>query len=296
MQDARPWQFTTPQGFTLRGQILESPGQPVVFFLHGNGFCGGVYEPLLQALRPRLQVVTLDLQGHGASDAGPRFLGWNANAHLAAQAWQSLAPQFQGLPHHLMGHSFGGVLSGLILAQHPGAFQQAVLLDPVIFPPGMIAAMHLMEPLGLLKHHQLARGARNRRAQWASAEEATAYLRGRGTFKGWDEAALAAYVRHALKRHDDGSVHLRCHPGTESAVFASFPKGLWKQLARIHAPVHILHGDRTMPFVKPSALRWAARAPQVRVTEVPGGHCFMQQQPAQTALAVAGRLLGSTPC
>ena len=290
MQDASSWQFTTPQGFTLRGQVLGSPGQAVVFFLHGNGFCGGVYEPLLQALRPTFQVVTLDLQGHGASDDGGRFLGWNANAHLAAQAWQSISAPFQGRPCHLLGHSFGGVLSGLILAQHPEAFQSAVLLDPVIFPPGMIAAMHVMEPLGLLKHHQLAKGARNRRAHWPSREEALSYLRGRGTFKGWDEAALDAYVRHALKPHEDGSVHLRCHPSTESAVFGSFPRGLWGHLARINHRVDIVHGDRTMPFVKPSALRWARQSPQVAVHEVRGGHCFMQERPAETA-ALVGRLL-----
>ena len=67
MQDASSWQFTTPQGFTLRGQVLGSPGQAVVFFLHGNGFCGGVYEPLLQALRPTFQVVTLDNRDVGGS-------------------------------------------------------------------------------------------------------------------------------------------------------------------------------------------------------------------------------------
>ena len=45
-----------------------------------------------------------------------------------------------------MGHSFGCVLSALMLAMAPGQFQRAMLLDPVLFPPGMMKVVALSAP------------------------------------------------------------------------------------------------------------------------------------------------------
>ena len=72
---------------TLRGWHTPPSGKPLLHFLHGNGFCGRTYEPMLEHLATHFDLWLCDAQGHGDSDCGKRFLGWDRNAELALQAW-----------------------------------------------------------------------------------------------------------------------------------------------------------------------------------------------------------------
>lgn len=64
-------------------------------------------------------------------------------------------------------------------------------------------------------------------------------------------------------------------------------------LARIEIPVQVLRGRDSYPFAARAIQRWAERRANVRWSEVPGGHCFMQEDPDAAAGAVRGALLGS---
>ena len=45
-----PWSHPTSAGFTLSGWHTPPSGKPLLHFLHGNGFCGRTYEPMLAGL------------------------------------------------------------------------------------------------------------------------------------------------------------------------------------------------------------------------------------------------------
>ena len=104
----------------------------MLHFLHGNGFCGRTYEPLLRLLAADFDLWLCDVQGHGDSDHGGRFHGWNRSAELAVEAFAAGRAVFGAVPCFAVGHSFGGVLTSLMLAQQPQLFQRALLLDPVL--------------------------------------------------------------------------------------------------------------------------------------------------------------------
>ncbi len=57
------------------------------------------------------------------------------------EAFEAGRGVFGAVPCFAVGHSFGGVLTSLILARHPELFRRAVLLDPVLFTPTMIGVM-----------------------------------------------------------------------------------------------------------------------------------------------------------
>lgn len=280
-----PWSHPTSAGFVLRGWHSPPGGRPLLHFLHGNGFCARSYEPLLRLLAEDFDLWLCDVQGHGDSDHGGRFLGWNRSAELAAEAFRAGRARFGAVPVLACGHSFGGVLSALMLAAEPQLFQRAVLLDPVLFPPAMIGAMALSELLGLHERHALARQARSRRRCWSDRAAAYAALHGRGIFRGWSDAALHAYVEHALQVVADG-VALKCRPEREAEIFASYPRRLWATLARVTTPTLVLHGRASYPFVARGVARWCAGNAHVTARLVEGGHCFMQEDPA----ACAGRV------
>ncbi|MBH1987231.1 MAG: alpha/beta hydrolase [Burkholderiales bacterium] len=289
-----PWSHPTREGFTLRGWHSAPSGKPLLHFLHGNGFCGRTYEPFLRELSPHFDLWLSDAQGHGDSDHGGRFVGWNRSADLAVEALRTQGQAFAHVPHHAAGHSFGGVLTGLILGEHHSLFRSAVLLDPVIFTPTMLMGASMAQLTGMIQHTPLARQARARRDHWPSRDEARAALTGRGTYKGWSEAALDAFLTHALADAPDG-VRLKCQPSREAEVFGSMPDRLWTLLGRVRTPTHVLHAEHTFPFVSESVQRWSRQNDAVSAQQVPGGHCFMQERPEAAAQAVLSALTQSQP-
>lgn len=286
-----PWSHTTSAGFTLRGWHSAPSGRPLLHFLHGNGFCGRTYEPLLRLLAADFDLWLCDVQGHGDSDHGGLFLGWNRTAELALEAFQAGRGRFGDVPRHACGHSFGGVLSCLILAGEPTLFQRAVLLDPVLFGRAMIGVLGFSEFFGLQRFNTLARQAAGRRRHWPDRAIAYACLHGRGVFRGWSDAALHAYVQHALKAAADGGIELKCRPSREVEIFNSCPRRLWSALAGVHTPTLLLNGRHSFSFVARSAARWCAMNSRITVHTLPGGHCFMQERPEESAERVAGFLL-----
>lgn len=267
----------------MRGWHTPPRGKPLLHFLHGNGFCGRMYEPMLAHLASHVDIWLCDLQGHGDSDHGGHFLGWNRNASLALEAFDAQGQMFRHQPAIAVGHSFGGVLTALLLAQHPDRFQRGVLLDPVLFTPTMLMGLTMVEATGMARHTPLARQARARRAHWSSRQDARDNLHQRGIYKGWHDDALDAFVTHALVDAPDGGVTLKCRPEREAEIFSSGPERLWHHLGRIRTPTLVLHAAHTFAFVTESIKRWQAFNPAVQSRQVSGGHCFMQESPQRSA-------------
>ncbi|MFT7722705.1 MAG: alpha/beta fold hydrolase [Roseateles sp.] len=285
-----PWAHASPvTGTMLRGWCTPPTGRPLLHVLHGNGFCGRVYEPMLQALAADFDLWLCDLPGHGDSDAMARFPGWNLFAQAALESARTATARYGAVPRVALGHSLGGVLTALMLGEPGQPFQRAVLLDPVLFPPAMLLAMRL----GLARFNPLARASRRRRRQWPDRAAAARALHGRGTYKGWTDEALQAFAAHALRDDGAGGVTLKCAPELEAAIFASGPRGLWPAVKRVAAPTLIAHGRDTMPFVLAGARHARALNPRAIATQaVDGGHCFMQQHPADAAALARRHLLG----
>jgi len=286
-----PWSHLCSEGFTLRGWRSPASGKPLLHFLHGNGFCCLAYEPMLMRLGEHFDLWLCDVQGHGDSDHGGAFRGWNRTAALAVEAFEAGRGEYGEVPRYAVGHSFGGVLTGLILASAPRLFERAVLLDPVLFSRRMIGMMGAAALVGLHRRHTLARKAASRRSHWPDREAALASLQGRGIFKGWKDAALHAYIEHAIGDCGEGVV-LKCRPSREVEIFSSFPTRMWAHLAAIQAPTLVLHGEHTYPFVPHSAQRLATLNAHVEARQVAGGHCFMQEEPATAAQQVVDFLQG----
>lgn len=285
-----PWSFHTRYGFTLRGWHTPASGKPLLHFLHGNGFCARSYQPMLAQLAQDYDLFLSDAQGHGDSDHGGPFLGWNVAAELAAQALQQHRPLFGDVAVYGMGHSFGGVLTALMHAGHPGLFRGLVLLDPVLFPPSMILLARTLEGVRLFKKNPLAKAALRRRQHWPDQQSALQYLKSRSLFQSWHPDALAAYTEHALHHQQDGS-RLKCLPQREAEIFSSYPRGLWPALAKAQAPIAVLYGAETFPFVIKALNKWQQLKPQLQKQQLPGGHCFMQENPELAAAQVKATLL-----
>lgn len=285
-----PWHHTTSRGLTLRGVHTPLTGKPVVHFLHGTGFSGLTYWPLLRRLLPQFDIAVTNAQGHGGSDTGKKFLGWEANAALLHEALLARKAEWGDVPLIGMGHSFGGILTTVIANRQPAVFDRLVLLDPIFLPPSHIVLSSVIRSLGLMHRMPMVKGALARRAHWPDRDAARKSLYQRGVFRGWDDEAFHAYIDHALHERDDG-LHLHAPPWLEAQVFAGYANSIWRNIRRLAIPCHVIAGNKTFAHVKNGMLRAQQLNPRVTTATVPGGHCFMQERPAVGAEAVLAALL-----
>lgn len=283
--DLIPWSYPTKHNFTLRGFYTPPSGKAVLHILHGNGYCSRMYQPFLAQLLPYFDLFLSDAQGHGDSDHGGAFIGWNQSADLALDAWLAHKDTFGTVPCYGVGHSFGGVLTALINSKTTSPFTAVALLDPVLFTPGMLTMMQALDWLGLYKKNPMAKKALNRRQHWPDRDSAFSYLHHRGMFKNWQDDALASYIDHALHHNNDG-LALKCKAEREAEIFASYPRQLWPQLKQPCSPTLLIYGNQTYPFVSKSAEKWRKSNHSVQLHKIVGGHCFMQENPNDSALLV----------
>ncbi|HUS24026.1 MAG TPA: alpha/beta hydrolase, partial [Candidatus Binatia bacterium] len=277
-QRTRPWQSGAGGGPLLRGRRLEAQkaGAATIHFIHGNGFCGGVYWAFLQKFLPEFSLFLHDLEGHGDSEAPRHFSGVDA---IAARVPEVMREQglLDGRPLIGMGHSFGAALTLKVAAANPGLFQSVVLLDPIVFEPALWLGLRTMAALHV---HPMMRAARGRRRRWPSRQAALDHLRGRGIYQGWPEESLEDFVDHAT-RDDRGERLLSCPPELEAQIYGH-PIRTWPDFRGIAVPTAFIHGAESYPFLRPSARRARHLNFRVEVRSLPGRHCFMLEDPSAT--------------
>lgn len=274
--------FRTQRGLVLGRWHTPLTGKPLIHFVHGNGFNGRVYAPLLTPLLDDFDLVMTDAQGHGESEAGGAFLGWDTNAALLAESVSEFCSSRQIASVVGMGHSFGGVMTTLMARQHASLFSRLYLLDPVFLPRPYAHAVSLLHPTGLMRYSPMVRQAAGRKHFWVDRQKAAQYFNGRGIFRSWSEASIRAYVEHGLQAVS-GGVRLKAHPATEAAVFATYSRKLWPAIRKLSTPVDIIYGSRTYPFIRQGVRRASEINPLIRLHSLEGDHCFMMAEPEATA-------------
>jgi pimeloyl-ACP methyl ester carboxylesterase len=278
-----PWQYTVSKGYKARGYYTPPTGKPLLHFIHGNGFCGLVYEKMLGGLQQHFDLFISDAQGHGESAEGSRFVDWDQSAQNFVEVWEHFAGMWAGVPSVALGHSFGAVNSLLMMHKRPGLFDQAVLLDPVIGKPLWTKAASLMQVVGVSKFLPMVRQASVRKTTWDSEEELWSYFYQRGIFKGWDDDCLRSYLDHALSESENGSFELKCPPRIEAAIFASYSKNIWNAVSVVDAPINVIVGTKTYPFIHGAIDLMESKGNNLQCHEFEGGHCFMQEKPERSA-------------
>jgi pimeloyl-ACP methyl ester carboxylesterase len=192
---------------------------PLVLLHHANGFCKGTWGLVAEGLRDRFRVVAMDARGHGDSTQpqGPDAFAWDHfAADLLAVAEHVVGEGDAGRVAVGVGHSFGGTATLAAAARRPELFERIVLVDPVTPPPPAGS------PPERAAHVQgLVDGARKRRADWPSREEARAWWAERELFAGWRPEALDLYALDGLREAQGVGVALKCPGAVEAAVFGA---------------------------------------------------------------------------
>lgn len=273
--------FPTAWG-SLAGLRLECPGRPRVIALHGWLDNAASFLPLLPHL-PELDLLLLDLPGHGRSAHLPPGAEYGLTTHLHAVLDAADALGWDRFT--LLGHSMGAAIAALVAA--------AV--------PSRIARLALVETLG-----PLAEDEENTATRLQQAVAAARVPPGR-SLRVFPDLVVAVRARMQASQLDEACARLLVERGTRGVAggyaWSSDPRltrpaatrllepQVMALLAAVTCPVRLLYADPAQPYF-PEAVRRArlAAVPQAELAVVAGGHHLHMDQPGAVARLLRGYL------
>lgn len=242
-------------------------GDADLFFVHANGFCKEVWNPVISAIQTEpFAWLSMDLRGHGDSSMSEPPMHWD----LLGRDVVALLDGRPGLVG--VGHSAGGAAVARAAAASPNAFTHLVLIEPIILP----AAPERAES-------HLSNAARKRRRVFESRAVAKERF-SEGPFGDWTAEAVDAYLDGGFRQTDAG-FELKCSPETEAEFFVSgFDHDTWDLIGAIDAPVTIIAGGRSTTHVDPYLGMLADQFTNVDVIVLEdAGHLVPMEEPEQVA-------------
>ena len=281
--------MTAQDGARLVCWDFGGEGTPL-FMVHGAGLHGRCWEPVAGPLRALgFRPLALDMRGHGASSRSPGGdyswdlfaldvletlvqLGLTDGAGAGGAGADGAGAGGAGaggagangagadgagadgagvdgaaVPGVVaVGHSAGGTALLLAEASRQGTFSKIWAWEPIISIPGRDDRAR--------RGAELARRARQRRAEFASIDEARVHFQGRHMFAEFSPESLEAFLDGGLVPNDEGGYRLACDPEDEARVYErAAGHDAWEGLARVHCPTRLLGGELS-PAVPPDEL------------------------------------------
>lgn len=239
---------------------------PLAHFAHATGLCAGVYAPLVELLRSRLEMIGMDDRGHGKTEApaNPRRL---KNWDIFVEDLQLFFDHFKK-PVIAIGHSRGATVSLLLAIKRPELISALVLIDPTILPYSWMWWWYLAKKTGVAKRIPIVATAARRKYIWPNRETILNAYRHKGVFQSWKDGFLEAYIAEGTEDSDQGGVKLSCEPAWESKCFAVCPHDVWRYIPKLQQPTLILYGAKSDTFLPAAVKRFELNVPHAAF------HCF----------------------
>ena len=248
----------------------------ILHFSHANGFPAACYRKFFRYLEPDFRVGSINCIGHDTSY--PVTDGW---PHLVAQLIDHLSAHSRS-PVVGVGHSLGGYLTFMAAVQRPELFKCIILLDAPIIGYFKGTAFGMLKRLGLVDRITPAHATRERRSDWASADEMVAHFQRRKIFRHFDAECLRDYA--ALGTVAEGSrVRLLFDPEIEYRIYRGVPHDLVYYCNRLKVPAGFI-GGRHSDVLRQVGLAHTRRS--FGVKRIEGGHLFPFERPQAAAEAV----------
>jgi pimeloyl-ACP methyl ester carboxylesterase len=189
----------------------EAAERHTVVLLHSSASSSRQWNALVELLRPRYNVRTVDFHGHGTQAAwhGARPLTLADEAALVEPILREVGSV------HLVGHSYGGAVALKVAELHPRSMRSLVVYEPVLFnwlfrhEPDSSAALQVLEMADSMREQLLHGDA------YAAAEQFIGY---------W--AGPSAWLRMGGAKRDSTALRMR-------SVLAHFAALSRESLARL---------------------------------------------------------------
>ena len=243
--------YVEANGIKLHYLDYGTPGCPPMLCVHGAAAHAHWFDFAAPGLREEHQVYSLDLRGHGDS-------AW---AEQHTYAFKTYAEDLNALVEKLdlrdfvlVGHSMGGMVSLLYSATFPGRVARLVVVDSIMLMP--MERVRRMREFGATPP-----------SSYATQAELVARYR-----LSPPETHIAApeIIRHMAIHSGRQTADGRWQHKADRRVYANSQQlagmPLWD---RIRIPALVIRGSRSTRFGPQEMAEIRAKAPQVKMAEVP---------------------------
>lgn len=245
----------TANGVSI-GLRSRGAGDPVLL-VHGTGLSSRYWSPLAVQLAEARRAVTVDLLGYGETDA---WAGGDTFHFRSDRDVVIAALEVQGAPCHVIGHSYGGLLSLQAALARPDLVRSLALYEPVAFGvlhsaehEAGLADLARVNADGLME--DLAGGGGE-----AWLRRFVGYWNGAGAFDAMTQPARAALMAVGRKAFLEVRSNL-------------FDRTAHTDYAKISAPTLIVHGAESPVAAKATVEILAGALPRARLVVLEGaGH------------------------
>jgi pimeloyl-ACP methyl ester carboxylesterase len=241
-------------------------------FAHATGFCGAVWQPVIEALDSQFAILNWDFPNHGSAPGASLPIDWWIFGEWARDQVAAVADPLIGV-----GHSMGG--TALVMAEvlRPKTFAALILIEPMLFPPPYRRS-----------ENRLSRGVLKRKPSFPSRDAARENFASKEPFLTWHPAALEGYVRDGLVEVN-GQVSLACSPQVESDIYeGATAHAAWERTGEVTTPILVLAGSDSDNLVGYDARAIANRFPRAGVEVIAGANHFLpMEQPELLARRIA---------
>lgn len=270
-----------PGGLRVHYRDQGNPAGPPVVMVHGFAASLDAWEPWVARLGADYRIVTLDLPGHGLTQAPE---GYRTAGARNADLVDALAVKLGLGPYVVAGNSMGGAVAWTLALRHPERLRGLVLVDAAGWPqpgkrqvpPPLVFAL-MRNPLG------------------------KAVLRNLDTRPMAEKGLRQAYVDPALVTPAlvDRYVDQSRGPGHRDILLNADqggPRPTAATFAALRIPTLVMHGEADALIPVADSRGFAAAIPGARLVTYPGvGHVPMEQIPDRSAADLKAFLASLPP-
>ena len=271
--------FDIPFG-RIAGLRSGTPGGPKVLALHGWLDNAASFLPLAARL-PALDLVMLDLPGHGRSaHLGP---GADYNLLVTVNAVLDVADVLGWERFALLGHSMGAGIGSILAASLPQRVERLVAIEAL----GALAEAPERTAQRLRDGVAAARALSSKKLR--VFPELGAPVRARMQANQLSEASARLLVERGVTAVDGGFVWSSDPRLTLPALQRMTEAQVRALIAAIDCPVRVIFADPAQTYLpEPLRSERAALLPQGELTVLPGIHHLHMEAPAEVAHAIGG--------
>ena len=254
----------------------RSKNNPIIFF-HATGLNAATYLNLLTKIYDNFDgersIYAFDQRGHGLSEAEAD--------HKKLKSWRQFSKEavtfLNALGHEsieLMGHSMGGIVAAEIASQLKLKVNNLIMLEPVLYyAPKEVTKLKIKKFLQFsdFSASNKSSGARQRRNNFASFDEAVEHFTGRAMFISWPEESIKSYLKGGLVKRE-GSFFLSCDPAWEAKTFETVTFDTYRFLKKATCPVLIIRGDKETSTFTDEAKKALSKKNNILIEEHNGTH------------------------